>query len=68
MIVDVISVIRMSIQFFIKLVDIGSKFKWGWVSLVARASDSQSEKAGLNAACTFKQGTLSYLLHLWRDM
>ena len=27
---------------------------WGWVSLVARASDSQSEIVGLNPACALK--------------
>ena len=36
--------------------------------LVARASDSQSEKVGSNPACALKQGTLSYLLHPWTEM
>ena len=38
------------------------------VSLVARASDCQSEKVSLNLACALKQGTLLYLLHLWTKM
>ena len=41
---------------------------WGRVSLLTRASDSQSEKVGLNPACILKQGTSSYLLHLWTEM
>ena len=40
----------------------------GRVSLVARALDSQLENVGLNPACALKQGTLSYLLHLWQEM
>ena len=39
----------------------------GWVSLVARASDSQSEKVGSNLACALKQGSLSCLLYLWTE-
>ena len=41
---------------------------WGWVSVVARVSDRQLEKVGLNPVCALKQGTLSYLLHLWTEM
>ena len=36
---------------------------WGRISLVDRASDSQSENVDSNPACSLKQGTLSYLLH-----
>ena len=39
-----------------------------WVSLVARASDQQSEKVGSNPPCALKKATLSYLLHLWTEM
>ena len=38
------------------------------LKLLARASDSQSEIVGSNPASALKQGTLSYLLHLWTEM
>ena len=52
----------------LQVVDPVATSQWGWVSLVARASDSQSDKVGSNPACALKQGTLSYLFHLWTEM
>ena len=40
----------------------------GQVSLVATPLDAQSETVCLNPAYALKQGTLSYLLHLWTEM